>query len=61
MIWNLTDGWILSAWCELQQDFRTFRFDRMVNLTATGERFDENEATGLHAFMESEQCEARDR
>ncbi|MYG75133.1 MAG: YafY family transcriptional regulator, partial [Acidobacteria bacterium] len=23
VIWNLTDGWMFSAWCELRQDFRT--------------------------------------
>ena len=60
VVWNLTDGWMFSAWCELRQDFRTFRFDRMANLTITGERFDEDEATGLRAFMELERCEARD-
>ena len=60
VVWNLTDGWMFSAWCELRQDFRTFRFDRMANLTMTGERFDEDEATGLRAFMELERCEARD-
>ena len=60
VIWNLTDGWMFSAWCELRQDFRTFRFDRVANLTITGERFDEDEATGLRAFMELEQCEAGD-
>ena len=60
VIWNLTDGWMFSAWCELRQDFRTFRLDRMANLTITGERFDEDEATGLRAFMELERCEARD-
>ena len=59
VIWNLTDGWMFSAWCELRLDFRTFRFDRMANLATTGERFDDNEATGLRAFMELEQCEAR--
>ncbi len=61
VIWSLTDGWMFSAWCELRQDFRTFRFDRVANLTLTGERFDEDEATGLRAFMELERCEARDR
>ena len=60
VIWNLPDGWMFSAWCELRQDFRTFRLDRMENLTMTGERFDEDEATGLHAFMELERCEAQD-
>ncbi len=60
VIWNLPDGWMFSAWCELRQDFRTFRLDRMENLTMTGEQFDEDEATGLHAFMELERCEAQD-
>ena len=60
VIWNLPDGWMFSAWCELRQDFRTFRLDRMENLNMTGERFDEDEATGLRAFMELERCEAQD-
>ena len=61
VIWNLTDGWMFSAWCELRQDFRTFRFDRIANLATTGERFNDNKATGLRAFMELEQCKARDQ
>jgi len=61
VIWNLTDGWMFSAWCELRQDFRTFRFDRIANLTITGERFDEDEATGLRAFIELERCREQDR
>ena len=60
VIWNLTDGWMFSAWCEFRQDFRTFRLDRMANLILTGERFEEDEATGLRAFMALEQCKARD-
>ena len=60
-IWNLTDGWMFSAWCELRQDFRTFRFDRTANLVVTGEKFDEDEAKGLRAFMERERCDAQDR
>ena len=60
VIWNLTDGWMFSAWCEFRQDFRTFRLDRMSNLILTGEKFEEDEATGLRAFMALEQCKARD-
>ena len=59
-IWNLTDGWMFSAWCEFRQDFRTFRLDRMANLALTGERFEEDETTSLRAFMALEQCRARD-
>ena len=60
VIWNLPDGWMLSAWCELRQDFRTFRLDRTQDLALTGETFVEDEATGLRAFMELERCETRD-
>ncbi|AEV36574.1 Helix-turn-helix, type 11 domain protein [Pseudovibrio sp. FO-BEG1] len=57
VIWNLTDGWMFSAWCELRQDFRTFRFDRIALLTVTGEHFIADEDTSLTAFMEREGCE----
>ncbi|EEA94688.1 YafY family protein [Pseudovibrio sp. JE062] len=57
VIWNLTDGWMFSAWCELRQDFRTFRFDRIAQLTVTNEHFIADEDTSLTAFMEREGCE----
>ncbi len=60
VIWNLPDGWMFSAWCELRQDFRTFRLDRMENFGLTGERFAGDEAKGLSSFMASERCEARE-
>ena len=52
VIWNLTDGWMFSAWCELRQDFRTFRSDRIASIAMTGDRFEDDEKTGLRAFME---------
>jgi len=61
VVWDLTDGWMFSTWCELRRDFRTFRSDRITRLTITGERFEEDEKTGLRAFMELERCEAPDR
>lgn len=57
-IWSFAEGWMFSGWCELRQDFRTFRFDRIADLTLTGERFEEDEAKGLRAFMARERCEA---
>ncbi len=30
---------ILAAWCELRQDFRHFRADRVIALVETGERY----------------------
>jgi predicted DNA-binding transcriptional regulator YafY len=32
-------AWTLSAWCELRQDFRQFRMDRISALTVSDERF----------------------
>ena len=61
VIWDLTDGWMFSGWCELRQDFRTFRWDRISDLTKTDDRFEDDEATGLLAFMELERCHAQDR
>lgn len=60
VIWNLAEGWMVSAWCELRQDFRTFRSDRIAQLTVTDERFEEDETKGLRAFLELERCEAPD-
>ena len=31
--------WLLLAWCELRQDFRSFRLDRMSGIDITGTRF----------------------
>jgi predicted DNA-binding transcriptional regulator YafY len=58
-IWNLTDGWMFSGWCELRQAFRTFRFDRIVKLTLTEEVFAQDEGKSLRAFMEADRCEGR--
>lgn len=57
-IWNFTQGWMFSAWCELRQEFRTFRFDRIAGLILTDDRFEDDVATGLQAFMEMARCEA---
>jgi predicted DNA-binding transcriptional regulator YafY len=57
-IWSLSDGWMFTGWCELRHGFRTFRFDRIANLALTGDRFAEDQATGLRAFMAMDRCEA---
>lgn len=56
VICSLPDCWMFSAWCELRQGFRTFRSDRISNLTTTGDHFTEDEETGLSAFIEMEKC-----
>ncbi len=55
-IWSYAAGWMVWGWCELRQDFRAFRFDRIQKLTLTGERFVEDEDTGLQAFLARESC-----
>jgi predicted DNA-binding transcriptional regulator YafY len=56
-IWDFSGGWMFSAWCELREGFRTFRFDRIATLTLTGECFPHEPDKELHAFLESEHCE----
>ena len=56
-IWHIAAGWMYTAWCELRQDFRTFRLDRISGLTLTGDHFEIDDAKGLHAFLAKEQCE----
>ncbi|MEM8752861.1 MAG: WYL domain-containing protein [Pseudomonadota bacterium] len=48
---------MFSAWCELRRDFRTFRFDRIATLSVTNEAFEDDEETGLKAFLALERCE----
>jgi predicted DNA-binding transcriptional regulator YafY len=61
VIWTLSEGWMVSAWCRLKQDFRTFRSDRIVFLAATGAVFTDNPEQGLDAFMAQEACETQDQ
>ena len=56
VIWALPEGWMVSGWCELRQDFRTFRSDRLRQITTTDDRFEEDEQTGLITFMAREKC-----
>jgi predicted DNA-binding transcriptional regulator YafY len=56
-IWSLPDGWMVTGWCELRADFRTFRLDRIGALVVTAERFADDPARGLQAFLARERCE----
>lgn len=58
-IWNLTDGWMFSGWCELRHGFRTFRFDRIAQLALTDTRFQDDPAKNLQAFLAHDHCEAQ--
>lgn len=56
-IWAMTDGWMFSGWCELRADFRTWRFDRVVALTLTGDRFPDDADKSLATFLSRESCD----
>jgi predicted DNA-binding transcriptional regulator YafY len=50
-------AWTLSAWCELRQDFRTFRVDRIEKLELLDERFrDEPGKTLADLFRRESEC-----
>jgi predicted DNA-binding transcriptional regulator YafY len=52
-IWAFTDGWLVAGWCELRQDFRAFRIDRILKAEETGESFTENPGQDLQSYLRS--------
>ena len=57
-VWHLVSGWMFTAWCELRQDFRTFRFDRIARMDIAPETFEADPAKSLQAFFEKERCDS---
>lgn len=58
-LWFWGKVWTIVCWCELRQDFRMFRLDRIATL-AVGERFPVERDKTLAAFyrrMEAEDCD----
>ncbi len=51
--------WLLSAWCELRQDFRTFRLDRIENFEVRTDRFPLEPGKTLHDFLKRDQTWTR--
>jgi predicted DNA-binding transcriptional regulator YafY len=45
---------VIGAWCELRADFRSFRVDRVVELTASPERYPRRRRALLKAWREAE-------
>ena len=60
-LWFWGATWTLVAWCELRDDFRLFRIDRMTSLDVGEERFEPSERRSLARFVartgEEEGCE----
>ena len=44
-------SWCLAAWCELRDDFRTFRLDRMCDFVVLEERFKLERGKTLNDFL----------
>ena len=51
--------WLLSAWCELRQDFRTFRLDRIDGFAVQSDRFRLEPGKTLHDFLKRDQTWTR--
>jgi predicted DNA-binding transcriptional regulator YafY len=49
--WGLV--WTLAGWCELRQDFRSFRIDRIEALEALDERFRDEPGRSLADLLRS--------
>lgn len=58
-LWFWGKVWTLVAWCELRNDFRTFRLDRITSIEACGRRFRPEPGKTLKDFYR--RMEARDR
>ncbi len=48
--------WLLAAWCELRDDFRTFRLDRINDFEILSERFRSEPGKTLHDFLKRDQA-----
>ena len=51
--------WMLAAWCDLRDDFRTFRLDRIGDFEMTPERFRNERGKTLHDFLKRPQTWTR--
>ncbi|MBS1767906.1 MAG: YafY family transcriptional regulator [Acidobacteria bacterium] len=49
-------GWSLAAWCELRNDFRTFRPDRIEGLEALEETFEPVEGRGFDDYLRRQEA-----
>jgi len=45
------EGWTLVAWCELRQDFRTFRLDRIMDAALTDQTFETERHKSLATYL----------
>lgn len=51
------DAWSLAAWCELRQDFRNFRLDRIAGIELLDERFADEAGRRLQDYLRQVKAE----
>jgi predicted DNA-binding transcriptional regulator YafY len=49
-------GWMLASWCELRNDFRNFRLDRIANIRTTDRSYKEEPGKTLDDFIAIEEA-----
>lgn len=59
-LWFWGKVWTLVAWCELREDFRMFRLDRMAEARVTGETFRPEPGKTLKDFYRSMEAHGHD-
>jgi predicted DNA-binding transcriptional regulator YafY len=45
-------AWLISGWCEMRDDFRNFRLDRIQDMKITEERFRDEKGKSLYDYMQ---------
>jgi len=48
-------AWLLAAWCELREDFRSFRLDRMAQLEVLDEAFRPERGKTIQDFLKRDE------
>lgn len=49
---NFGPVWLMTAWCEMRNDFRNFRVDLISELIATGEAFEDEPGKTINDYKE---------
>ena len=57
---GLHGKWLLLAWCELRQDYRTFRFDRVQTLATRADQFTTSPTLCMDHYFEQVMTSQRD-
>lgn len=52
-IWAFTEGWLFVGWCELRNDFRAFRLDRISAIEKTDDHFPDMPTQNLRAYLKA--------